>query len=187
MNNIYKLTQKENRSAVYFSYKNGVLLEFVIDHKESIVNWSEIRQHIPMDENYVLSQRLPEHIKIDILKPRNVSDKLAAFCMAFRQYRNSAYTTKKQERANVADVMMSDRLLETYFTSNEYPLNYAKSIADYVKHYNLIRDIAANGKPVKSKFPDVYDREYERTLEGETLSQYRQHLIKLGWRKNDAL
>jgi hypothetical protein len=32
----------------------------------------------------------------------------------------------------------------------------------------------------------VYDREVERTLEGETLSAYWQHLLKLGWKKIDG-
>jgi hypothetical protein len=187
MNNIYKLTIQGLAGAAYFSYKDGALLEVLLSFKELPSIWSDFRQCIPADERYVLAQHVPKQYHIEILKPRTVSDKLAAFCMTFRRYRNSAYSTKKQERTNIADVMMSDKLLEAYFSCNDYPLTYAKSISDYIRHYNFIRDIATNGKPAKSRFPDVYDREFEKTLEGETLSAYWQHLNKLGWRKIEGL
>jgi len=186
MNNIYKLTIKDRPGALYFSYKKGALLEVLLSFTTTLENWSEVRQYLPYDERYVRGQQIPAHYKIDELRPRTVADKLAAFCMLYRAHRNSAYTAKKNERANIADVTMSNKLLEVYFTNTDYPLTYAKSISDYVKHYNLIRDLATNGTPVKNKFPDVYDREYERTLEPEKLSEYRKHLIAIGYRHIDG-
>lgn len=183
-NKIYKLTAKGKPGALYFSYKKGLLLEVLVSFEPDTLQWEELREYIPYRESEIRDHQI---YQIEALKPRTVADKLAAFCMLYRAHFNCAYTTKKLERANIADVTMSDKLLEVYFTNTDYPLTFAKSISDYVKHYNYIRQIATNGKPVKSKFPDVYDREYERTLEGETLSAYWLHLNKLGWRKVDGV
>jgi hypothetical protein len=193
MNNIYKITKVKHRGELYVQYHHGFIKEMLITFDPPLQNkeWEDLISLIPLDENLLPVQPgMPAYFRaytISLLQPRTVNEKLAAFCMQFRGHRNSAYTPKKNERANVAQVTMSDKLLEVYFTNDSFPLSYAKSINDYIRHYNYIRDIAVNGKPVKSTFPDVYDREYERTLEGEKLSAYWQHLNKLGWKKVEGI
>ena len=61
-------------------------------------------------------------------------------------------------------------------------------MADYVRHYNTVRDLATNGKPVKSAFPNVYDREYEKRIAEDVskLQRYWAHLRAHGWAKEDG-
>lgn len=185
MINIYKITKPPLKGCFYIMYKNGVAKQILLEFDELLqVDQLMIRQFLALEENQL--EMMKPYFAYVLLQPRTVNDKIAAFCMTFQAHRNSAYTPKKNERANVAQVTMSDKLLQVYFTSDSFPLSYAKSINDYIRHYNYIRDIATNGKPVRGSFPEVYDREYERTLEGEKLSAYWQHLIKLGWRKQDG-
>jgi hypothetical protein len=192
-NNIYKITLKEQRGALYIGYKqDGQIKEAVFMFDPKIENrhfTGLLRDNFPMYEADLDQLRVRTEGKWDyeLLVPRNASDKIAMFCMTFREYRSQPYTAKKNEKANIAEVTVTKQLLQVYFGNVNFPLTYAKSVSDYIKHYNYIRDIAANGKPVKSGFPDVYDREYERTLEGEKISAYWQHLISIGWKKIDGV
>jgi hypothetical protein len=180
---IYKQTLKPTKGLIYYLFKQGLLKQLYVEcgpgeGKEAL---SFIHMNVPFVEESVRDNK--ECVE---LKPRTVQDKVVAFCMAFRNYRNTAYTPKKNERANLADVTVSKEMLDVYFSTTDFPLSYSKSINDYVKHYNHIRDVSTNGKPLKNRLPDVYDREYERKLEGPALSTYWQHLIKLGWKKVDG-
>lgn len=184
MNNIYKITMRGVKGALYASYKDGTLFELLNAYvpSDDIIRLGSFAYY---DETALQSANY-EGLGITKLIARTVTDKITMFCTTFREHRNSPYTPKKNEKANIAQVSVSRELLEVYFINTEFPLSYAKSINDYIKHYNYVRDLAANGKPSKSRFPDVYDRDFERSLEGETLSAYWQHLNKLGWKKTDG-
>jgi hypothetical protein len=188
MSNIYKVTLKGTPGALYINYKNGHVKEclFTFDPFLDAPTREKLLAFFPMEEDEMNALRQNTSFDYQFLVPKSVADKTAMFCMTFRDYRTTAYTPQKVEKANLADVMVSKSLLEVYFTTNDFPLNYAKSITDYIKNYNFIRDLEANGKPKKNAFPDVYDREYERTLAPEKLSSYWQHLLKLGWKKVDG-
>jgi hypothetical protein len=191
MSNIYKISLKGQRGALYIGYSNAKIKEALFMFEPWIENTyfeNLLHNHFPFHEGDLeqLRQRTEGSWDYNLLVPRNASDKLAMFTIAFRQYRNSPYTAKKNEKANITAVSVTKELLHIYFGLADFPLTYSKSISDYIKHYNYIRDIAANGKPVKNSFPDVYDREFERGLEGEKLSAYWQHLNKLGWKKSDG-
>lgn len=103
--------------------------------------------------------------------------------MYFKAKRGTNYSAKKQEKVNIKNVVVSDDLLAAYFSTEAYPLNYSKSINDYIKHYNYIRDVSKNGKPEKAAFPNEYNLSFERTLDSQTLPKYWQHLRQLGWSK----
>lgn len=122
------------------------------------------------------------------LKPKTVADKVALFCLKYKQHKGQPYRARKEEKANMKLVTVTEQLLDTYFANVNYPLNPAKSMVDYVYHYNAIRDIAANGKPVRS-FPDVYDREYEKIIGDDVskLQAYWAHLRAQGWSKKDGV
>lgn len=183
MNKIYKLTHKDYRGAAYAMFKKGELSEFLLLFDPALRSYDAkaFANYFPFKEDDLKDVCVARFAYAELV-PRNVEDKIAMFCMKFRAQRNSAYTAKKEERANIANVMVSEPLLNVYFANDGFPLNYAKSINDYIRHYNYIRDIASNGTPKKDGFPDVYDRDYERTLDGEKLSAYRSHLVQMGWR-----
>src|SRR5690606_32473760 len=183
MNEIYKLTLKGVKGCAYLSYRDGRIREALFDFQGDWL-WPEYDMGFPFLEQVLNGYEAGKAVK---LVPRSAQDKIVMFCMTFRKYRGTPYTPKRQERANIVQVSVNERLLGVYFNTTDFPLSYAKSINDYIKHYNYIRDLERNGKPAKSRFPDVYDREFERTLEGETLSAYWQHLNKLGWKKVDGV
>jgi hypothetical protein len=189
MSNIYKVTLKGQPGALYVSYHNERLKECLFMFEPFLTPQSRglLSSFFPYEESELETLRQKTAFDYNLLVPRNASDKLAMFCMTFRNHRNQPYTPKKNEKANMTDVSVTQQLLDVYFSNTEFPLTYAKSISDYIKNYNYIRDIAANGKPDKNRFPDVYDREYERTLDADRLSLYWQHLNRQGWKKADGV
>jgi hypothetical protein len=187
MNRIYKLTHKDYRGAAYAMYKKGELSEFLFafDPALRLFDSKSLANQFPFKETDLAIMKNVARFDYTELVPRNVTDKIALFCMSFRKHFNSPYTAKKEERANIADVSVTQPLIDLYFSVTDFPLSHAKTINDYIRHYNHIRSISVNGVPKKGGFPDVYDREYERGLDGEKLSAYRSHLVALGWRKMD--
>ena len=123
------------------------------------------------------------------LKGKSTADKIALFCMLYLQHKGTAYRTTKQERANIKHVTVNELLLNTYFKATQYPLTGLKSVSDYIRHYNQVRDLATNGQPVRQKFPDHYDREYEKMIADDVskLQRYWAHLRSLGWSKVDGV
>ncbi|ELR69201.1 hypothetical protein C900_05397 [Fulvivirga imtechensis AK7] len=184
---IYKVTTRKQstlKGAAYLLFKGDVL---------SAVNW-DFNRPLTDHEKNVIRSKFPfsqedlkgfgEIFAVKEMEAKTAHDKLKLFCMYFKARRGSTYTAKKQEKANIKEVVVTEGLLNTYFSNDSFPLSYAKSINDYIRHYNYIRDINRNGIPEKSKFPNEYDARFEKQLSPEELSQYWAHLRNLGWRQN---
>ncbi|MGD1960521.1 MAG: hypothetical protein ACFB2Y_16800 [Fulvivirga sp.] len=184
---IYKVTANKPEGlggAAFFLFKDERLLA---------VNW-EFTRTLNDHEAAIVTKAFPLRLsdlsnlkkvfKVREIPERTASDKLKLFCMYFKAKRGSTYTANKFERANIKNVVMNSALLEAYFSTDSYPLTYAKTINDYIKHYNHIRDISRNGAPKKARFPNEYNKDFERRLEGAEISQYWKHLTNLGWKKN---
>jgi hypothetical protein len=180
----YKITLEGSTGASYAQYEDGTLRMFINEWSK----FTEPPRAIPVKEKYLLAMHGAE-INVAELRPRSVADKVALFCLRHKELLKFTYRPMKAEKANMKDVTVNDEYLKLYFTNNDFPLNKNKSMADYVRHYNVVRNLAINGLPdkVKSRFPDVYDREFERSLEGETLAAYWEHLRNKGWRKVDGV
>lgn len=178
MTNYYKLTIKGVKGQVYAIYKDGVL--------KMLIN--EQAQPQAVVHFYLKSMRETKWV-IEEIKPKSVSSKAALFVLMFKEYRNVVYTPSKIELSNLRHVTMSEQLLKVYFAAKDYPLAGPKTISDYIRNYNAVRDLAANGKPVRTSFPDVYDREYEKTLGDNVgkLQAYWAHLRDLNWKKIDGV
>ncbi|MBL6448542.1 hypothetical protein JMN32_19685 [Fulvivirga sp. 29W222] len=185
---IYKITTRKAGSlkgAAYILFKDDIL---------SAVNW-EFKRPLTDREKDIVRAKFPfnltdltalkEVFEVTEMEAKTAHDKLKLFCMYFKAKRGSTYTAKKQEKANIKEVVVTKGLLNTYFSNDSFPLTYAKSINDYIRHYNYIRDINRNGLPEKSKFPNEYDARFEKQLSPEELSQYWSHLRNLGFRQND--
>jgi hypothetical protein len=179
---IYKLISTKGPGCAYLLYKGGRL---------NALNWEFNRELNHAEKNFItlptteqeLAELRPVFVTTEI-KMRTATEKLKVFCMYFKAKRRSTYTPKKQERANIKEVVVSKPLLEVYFNNTDFPLNYAKSINDYIKHYNYIRDLAQNGKPATTRYPDQYEKSFEAKLTPQELPKYWQHLRRLGWTKN---
>lgn len=176
----YKLTIKGMKGCAYVSYKNDVLLMAINELKstgcEPVGGFV-----IPLIKGHLA------HFHCEEIKPKTVSAKAALFVLMFKEHRNVVYTPSKIELSNLRHVTMSEQLLKVYFAAKDYPLAGPKTISDYIRNYNAVRDLAANGPAVKAGFPDYFDSGYEKMLSPEKLSAYRLHLVALGWRKIDGV
>lgn len=181
---IIKLTTKPGHNlpgCAYLLFLNGTL---------SAVNW-DFKRSLTEDEKDIVRESFPFTIEdlqlpsiFDVSEPKNKTahEKLRTFCIIHKAIRGTAYTPKAQEKANIKNVVVTQSLMETYFNNTAYPLTYAKSINDYIKHYNYIRDLNKNGAP--GKYPNEYIKAFEKSLQPDELPKYWAHLRSLGWVKN---
>lgn len=181
MTSIYKLILTEPKATLYIMYKGDNMHQLYVE-----VSPGHSMKCLEMLAPFTKDKLPKEAVE---LKPKTVQDKVVAFSMAYRAKFNVAYSASKVEKANLKNVQVNRDLLETYFTSTDYPLSVGKSMSDYTKHFNYIRQISANGKPVKSEFPQVYDREFEKRISDDAskLQRYWKHLRDLGWKKQDGV
>lgn len=171
---------------VFAQYKNGHLVQLLAE-LESTQPVGDVPPGWDMFPLLEFDLRHSEVLTATEIKGRSVADKVALFCLVYYRYKGQPYRAMKEEKANMGTVSVTPQLLDSYFTHTAYPLSHNKSMADYVRHYNTVRDLAHNGVPKKSAFPDYPDSEYEKTLSPEKLSAYRVHLVSLGWKKVDGL
>lgn len=182
--NIYKITINGSKGAAFAEYRNGILTLFINEWS----NDTEPPQYIPMFETLLMQDQAI--ITVTLLVPKTVAEKVAMFCIIYKEIKGFMYRASKEEKANLKLVTVSRPLLETYFKNTSFPLSANKTMADYVKHYNTVRDITVNGQQKTSKeFPAVYDREFEKRISDDVskLQRYWAHLRALGWRKVDDI
>jgi hypothetical protein len=181
----YKITIHGVRGQAYALYDKGMLVHFIneLDHSNAVFT---LMPSVTMNEGTLKSLT---GIKVQELKPRSASDKLALFSFMYKKAKGITYTPTREERANIAHVTVNEQLVNTYLKATQYPLQGLKTITDYIRHYNEVRDLATNGTPVKAEFPAVYDREYEKHICDDTakLTRYWAHLRSLGWQKTDGV
>lgn len=177
----YKLTMKGVKGTAYAMFNDEVLHILINELEETPV-------HLQRDRFFAMMQGFG--ITHQELHPKTVADKVAMFCMLHKKYKGFAYRAGKTEKANMRGVNVNEQLLDAYFTNATYPLTTTKTMADYVRHFNTVTDISRNGKPTKkTNFPDIYDREYERTISDDVskLQSYWSHLREIGFRKVEGV
>ena len=187
MTTTYKVTSQFFNGSAFAMYDNGMLDTLIVELSDDAPGCKQTDyDQFPLKEkDLLISYGKWQAIE---LKPKTVAEKVALFCLLYKKHKGIAYRATKQEKANMKLVTCNQQLLDKYFTSTAYPLTHTKTMADYVRHYNTVRDLATNGTPAKkSSFPDVPDSDYEKTLSIEKLNAYRQHLLGLGWRKRDGV
>ncbi len=179
----YKVTGKTIPGAIYLRYEKeqltNVLLELTAPINEQI--WVAFKTRLNSSDNLRMLQETFE-VK-ELSNGRSVQDKLVMFCSAYKHYRNVPYKAKEVEKANLKNVPVTRGLLDTFFKS---PLaNY--TLDNYIKRINITRDWNLNGmnNHLANAFPDEWNEEFSRTLDGARLSEYYQHLIALGWQKDE--
>ena len=179
----YKITGKLIPGAIYIRYEHGelthVLLELTAKMNPQI--FEAFKARLKSDDNV---RHLLENFDVKELgNGRSVQDKLVMFCGAYKHYRNVPYKAKETEKANLKNVPVTRELLDVFFKS---PLaNY--TLDNYIKRINITRDWHKNGmnNHLLEAFPSEWNEEFSRTLEGQRLSEYYQHLHALGWKKDD--
>lgn len=190
MSNTYKVTGYWD-GVVYAMYKHGLLAMAIVEltNNQQLIANNQCAppgfDMFPLKEFDLLRS---EMLTAVLLKPKSVADKVALFTLKYKQHKGQPYRAMKEEKANLKNVTVNEALLDAYFKHVNYPLNGTKSMADYIRHYNTVRDLAANGVQAKSSFPQVYDKAYEKTISEDVakLQRYWAHLRTLGWKKVDG-
>lgn len=186
MTTIYKITLRGVTGAAYALFEKGMLTQF-INELEANATVLQLMPQLALSE---VQFKGLTGITIGELKAKSAGDKIALFCFLYTKHKGTTYRTTKEDRANIVHVSVTEPLLNTYFKATQYPLAGLKSISDYVRHYNEVRDLATNGTPAKkSSFPNVYDKQYEQMI-GEDISKlqrYWAHLREQGWKKIDGV
>lgn len=159
------------------SYLKAVEIEFNTPLTDAQQDW--LRARFPFHDGQL--ELLKSGFVVAELKPKTVQEKVIMFGMYHKARKRVAYKASKIERANIKNFEVNERLLAAYYDNEGFPLSQAKSMLDYIKHYNHIRDLAVNGKKIKAKYPDEWSAAFERTLTAKDLPKYWQHLKELGW------
>jgi hypothetical protein len=182
MINDYKIKSKVIPGAIYLRYEHGALTAVGIELNDQMNDqvWEAFKSRLKRSEN--LTPMKEGFVVTELNTAKSVQDKIVLFCSYYKHYREVPYKAKELEKANLKNVPVTRELLDTFFKS---PLaNY--TLDNYIKRINITRDWNKNGmnNHLANAMPDEYNAEYERTLDGPKLSEYRKHLIELGWVKD---
>lgn len=181
---MYRMKMAGVSGAGYFMYRDGILRTLYYEFEEALQLYLPQREQDIADRAKFWNDHGVTFVE---LVPKTVEEKLALFCAIFKEKRKAGYTPKQNEKNNLKVVMVTDKLLHTYFDNQAFPLSFAKSITDYIRHYNHIRVLEKTTQGVGQcppKYPDRPDNDYEKRLDGPNLSAFREHLYKIGWRFN---
>lgn len=181
----YKITGPLVPGAIYVRYEKGQLTNILFELTDTLnpqIYESFKARLKAFDSMTEMHQTFDVR---ELHQGRSVQDKIVMFCGAFKHYRGVPYKPKELEKANLKTTPVTRQLLDVFFSS---PLaNY--TLDNYIKRINITRDWAVNGmnNHLADAFPDEWNEEYSRSLDGDRLSKYYQHLRSLGWNKvNDV-
>lgn len=180
----YKVTGKLIPGAVYIRYEKGLLatVAFEINEPLNVQVFEALKARLKQEENLKL---MAEGFEVKELgQGKSIQEKIVMFNSSYKFHRGVPYKPKEVEKANLKNVPVTRELLETFFKS---PLaNY--TLDNYIKRINITRDFLKNGmnNHLASAFPDEWDEEFSRTLDGPRLSAYYKHLVESGWKKDET-
>jgi len=182
----YKLKARRGTlsGALYFGYNSeGYLIAF--DYLFNAPLNAEQRKWLSERFPWCVEDlpKLTDGFVLEDMQKMTAREKLIVFCNGYKASKKTTYSAKQAEKANIKTVQVNEELMKAYFNHTNYPLNVAKSINDYIRHFNFVKDLAANGTPKTNRkaFPEHYDRNYEYSLKGDEITAYHKHLRALGW------
>lgn len=169
----------------YLNNNKTIQLEFTehdlkISVLADVIEWDGLKHTIT---------RFPEQLDTKLWceqKVLTIDRKIALFCAAYKNYvlestgKVISYTPMKKDINAMKSVPVTPGTIKAYFAANEWWCKQ-KNMPNYVHNINNIKLLIANAGSTKSKFPIEYDAKFERTLSGKELSDYWQHLNKIGW------
>lgn len=181
----YKITSRMMDGAIYLRYEKECLTAIAMELNKPLEAhvWRSFLDRLPLQKDWINRQLSGVFEVKELSSGRSVQDKVVLFCGAYKHYRGVPYKPTTLEKANLKNVMVSRELLDTFFKS---PLSNF-SMKNYIDRINITRDWQKNGmnQHLLSAMPDEYSAEYESKLDGPGLSEYRAHLISLGWKKDE--
>lgn len=139
--------------------------------------WREVAEQLRA-AGYVIEERGEKEEKA----PDN---KVALWCRLYKEYKGVAYKVSGADAGKMKRLNVTEELLRWYLDEAKLPQNSTtwlwrgkQSIGNLSHYWNEVN--TARTTPAASKHPNTYDRDYERKLTGEGITEYRKHLRSLG-------
>lgn len=183
----YKIKQKGSTLCMTATYEEGTLtaLEGIQHLAKLWATWA-INAPVPIEEAGITAaiEQYDGVLEYEAVQLDRADKKIAMFCAVYKKHFGITYQPHGRDRAAVARARMDDELLELYFTNKEWWGKQPKSIHNYAKNFNALQQLMAEkqDKAASSPHPNEYQRDYEKKLSGAALSEYWQHLRRLGYR-----
>jgi len=186
---LYKCTSVKMQGEIILTYHDGTLYNILFRLQNNLTQEQIVyfKERLPFTVEALPEFKMGGGITIEEYREVPANDKVALFCEYYRRYikddKNNPveYHKSKRDHLMIRTFEVTERLLITYFTSNNVLFKNHHGIGNYCKFYNQLRAEAAGAynKP-EQKFPDSYDREFEKKLTGKSLSDYWAHLRSKG-------
>lgn len=188
--NTYKMTAVSGSVSghILVTYKQRFLyaVEFNIEVQFTAVQFEWIMKSLPQIESYFLEfYEKNARWKLDNLDSRELSssEKIAMFCRMYSIYKGGQkYIVSAADSGKIKLISLTNGILEFYFRSPHWLIKDRHSIAHLVRYWNEVQALQ-KGLEIKltKDFPDYWDPEFSKKLEGNELIKYRKHLRSLGW------
>jgi hypothetical protein len=179
---VYKITSSKIEGWILLTYLDGYLTGIQIDVKGCLndAQYKMLWQLIRSREDELLSEGMGN---LDV-KVEKTNEKIALFCGYYKQYLKVNYRASGIDGGKLKGFVVSDGLLKTYFTSNNFLFKGKHSVNNFVKYYNELRQEASGETATRHTHPNYYDGDYEKKLSNaQALQTYWKHLINLGWKR----
>lgn len=108
--------------------------------------------------------------------PEAVNEKIAMFCRYYKRFLGISYKVMASDVGKIKLISPDEKLLEAYFTTQNFLFKDKYSISNLVKYFNEL--CASVSKKV---YPNHYSKQIAAQYSGSDLVGYWEHLRKLGF------
>ena len=185
----YKLLSDKIKGEIVFIYHNGILASIVFKLTEPLsleqVNWFGMNLFMV----YVELEHLQMQMGGKLLKritPVPAKQKLEMFCEYYKRFIKIDYKKQNRDHFYISKYEVNDKLLTTYFKSENVLFKNKHSVGNYTKFFNQLQ-AEAEGAYNTSGFPDYYSEEFLRTLKTpKQIEAYWAHLRSKGFKYSNG-
>jgi hypothetical protein len=173
----YQLNSKTG--SLKLGYLDGYLNLIEMDFKEPLKSdkYDMLMMSLPQEETHLEGMK---KLGFTISEEMATNQKVALFCRIYKEVHELPYKASRQDGGKLKNIKLTEELVKHYMHSDNFLFKGKHSVGNLVKYYNeLLLDFKEKDEPV-NRFPNKYDREFEKKLQGAEVSAYWAHLRKLG-------
>jgi hypothetical protein len=175
----YRIESERIKGEIAFTFQNGLLQLIELNLQEPL-EADQIRFLLP---NIPYYEEEAEQMNYKLTKVPDTGSnlKLTLFCEYYtKYYKGIKYKVSSSDAGKIKHYEVNDKLLQTYFTSENFLFVGKHCISNMVKYYNQLRTEVENVNP--HKFPNKWSRDYFKNLAISLHRQYYDHLRSLGYK-----
>lgn len=178
MHNTYKLISNKIDGYIDIYYLNRWLtgIEFYLATPLTKAQEDYFFRHIHFNEHDLLN--CPQCIRAYRLQNVLASNnKIKMFCDYYTKFFRIKYKVTAAESGKIKNIVINDKVLNHYFSSNNFLFKNKWSISNLVKYNNELRNEIYGAKAIH---PDVFIKDYSLQLTPSERNLYFAHLRSLG-------